>query len=319
MRKSLLVLFVLTFSFLSATMCFASQHIGTDDHGTTVTGITATGSGTDYTATATYNNEFSIADPNRTGYTFDGWTVLGTDTSVTTLAGKAKADGKFTGVKGLTNIKNLSTTANSNVTVRAAWTPITYNLTYNLDGGTLSGQKTSYTIETDSFNLPTPTKSNHTFKGWTGSNGTMPQTTVTITKGSMGDKTYTANWEAPLVDLTFTYVYNTYWGNIKYGTTNEQAAQKTYKVPAGSIVRLYGKQGTLPLYLYANSGRIEWGPTGQAATSGWVNGGSSVANVNGIQFNMPSSALSLYLDNSGSGGYYVHVNSGSVVLNVLEE
>ena len=158
MKKSLLVLLVLTFSFLSTIVCLAGQHIGTDTRGTTLTGISATGSGTNYSATATYNSEFSIADPNRTGYTFDGWTVTGTDSSVTTLAGKTKVDGKFTSIKGLTNIKNLSTTANSNVTVKAAYTPINYTLTYNLDGGSLSGQKTSYTIETDSFTLPPPYK-----------------------------------------------------------------------------------------------------------------------------------------------------------------
>ena len=154
MKKSLLVLSILTFSFLTTTSSFASQHIGTDDRGTTITGITATGSGTNYSATATYDLEFSIADPSRTGYTFDGWTVLGTDTSITTLGNKTKSDGKFTGVKGLNNIKNLSTTQDTNVNIKAAYTPIEYTITYELDGGNLSGQKTSYTIETESFTLP---------------------------------------------------------------------------------------------------------------------------------------------------------------------
>ena len=154
MKKSLLVLLVLTFSFISSTLIFASQHIGTDDRGTTITGITATGSGTDYSTTTAYDNEFSIEDPNRIGYTFNGWTILGTDTSVTTLKGKTKSNGKFTNIKGLTNIKNLSAIQDNNVTIKATYTPIIYTITYNLDGGNLSDQKTSYTIETENFMLP---------------------------------------------------------------------------------------------------------------------------------------------------------------------
>ena len=70
-----------------------------------------------------------------------------------------------------------------------------YSITYNLNGGTMSGQKTSYTVA-DSFTLPQPTKTGYTFTGWTGSNGTTPQKTVTINKGTRGNLSYTANWSA---------------------------------------------------------------------------------------------------------------------------
>ena len=63
-----------------------------------------------------------------------------------------------------------------------------------MDGGSLSGQTTNYNIETTSFTLPTPTKTGYRFTGWTGSNGTTAQTSVTVSKGSTGNKTYTANW-----------------------------------------------------------------------------------------------------------------------------
>ena len=69
-----------------------------------------------------------------------------------------------------------------------------YSITYNLNGGSLSGQKTSYTVA-DSFTLPQPTKTGYTFTGWTGSNGTTPQKTVTVNKGTRGNLSYTANWE----------------------------------------------------------------------------------------------------------------------------
>lgn len=69
-----------------------------------------------------------------------------------------------------------------------------YSVSYGLNGGAMSGQKTSYTVA-DSFTLPTPTKTGYTFTGWTGSNGTTPQKTVTVNKGTRGNLNYTANWQ----------------------------------------------------------------------------------------------------------------------------
>ena len=73
----------------------------------------------------------------------------------------------------------------------------TYTITYNLDGGTVTGNPTSYT-STDTITLNNPNKEGYVFKGWTGSNGTTPSTTVTIPAGSTGNKEYTANWEVEL-------------------------------------------------------------------------------------------------------------------------
>ena len=70
----------------------------------------------------------------------------------------------------------------------------TYSINYNLNGGTMSGQKTSYTV-VDSFTLPQPTRTGYTFTGWTGSNGTTVQKTVTVNKGTRGNLSYTANWQ----------------------------------------------------------------------------------------------------------------------------
>ena len=195
-----------------------------------------------------------------------------------------------------------------------------YSISYNLDGGTLTNPRYGYLSAYSTYTLPTPTKSGYTFLGWTGSNGETPQTIVTIPDNTTGDLSYTAHWkEIPLVDLKFTYVDGTWWDNIKYGTTNEQVVGKTYKVPAGSLVKLYGNLGNQPLYLYADSEcSIKWGPTGQASSGGWVNNNNSVASVNGVQFVMPSSVLSLSLGGANNGygyyRYYVNVRSGSVNL-----
>ena len=77
-----------------------------------------------------------------------------------------------------------------------------YSINYNLNGGAMNGQKTSYTVA-DSFTLSQPTKTGYTFTGWTGSNGTTPQKTVTVTKGNTGNKNYTANWSANSYYVTF--------------------------------------------------------------------------------------------------------------------
>lgn len=73
---------------------------------------------------------------------------------------------------------------------------ITYSISYNLNSGAVSGNPTSYNYGTAAFTLKNPTRTGYTFSGWTGSNGTTPQTTVTVAKGTYGNKSYTANWTA---------------------------------------------------------------------------------------------------------------------------
>ncbi len=117
----------------------------------------------------------SLNNPSRSGYNFVGW-------SGTSLSGSSNVS--VTIPAGSTG--NRSYTAN--------WSPIGYSISYDLKGGSASNI-TSYNVETNSFTLTNPTKSGYTFTGWTGSNGTTPQTTVTISKGSTGDRSYTAHWD----------------------------------------------------------------------------------------------------------------------------
>ena len=83
----------------------------------------------------------------------------------------------------------------SNVNMTAVGQIITYSITYNINDGTVqTANPTTYNVETETFTLNNPTKKGYTFSGWTGSNGTNPQVTVSIPKGSIGDKGYTANY-----------------------------------------------------------------------------------------------------------------------------
>ena len=131
-------------------------------------------------------NTITLNNPTRNGYTFTGWTGSNGNTPQTTV--------KIT--KGSTG--NKSYTAN--------WTPVSYGITYNLGGGTVSpANPTSYTIETATFTLRNPSKSYYNFTGWTGSNGNSPQTSVSITKGNTGAKTYNANYSPVNYSISYNY------------------------------------------------------------------------------------------------------------------
>lgn len=77
----------------------------------------------------------------------------------------------------------------------ANWQLINYTISYNLNQGSFSSQPpTKYNVNSNTVTLLTPTRAGYIFDGWTGSNGTTKQKTVTIPKGSTGNKKYTANW-----------------------------------------------------------------------------------------------------------------------------
>ena len=71
----------------------------------------------------------------------------------------------------------------------------TYTITYELHGGTCKpANPGGYTEDTLPLTLVNPTQEGYTFIGWTGSNGSTPQMTVTIPVGSTGNKHYEAHW-----------------------------------------------------------------------------------------------------------------------------
>lgn len=104
----------------------------------------------------------------------------------------------------------------------------TYSINYNLNSGTMTGQKTSYTVA-DSFTLPQPTRMGYTFTGWTGSNGTTPQKTVTVNKGTRGNLSYTANWSANQYTVSYDANGGTGTMNADTATYNENYITKANK------------------------------------------------------------------------------------------
>jgi uncharacterized repeat protein (TIGR02543 family) len=108
----------------------------------TVTYDSNGGSGSIAADTVYYGSSYTTKSNSfeRTGYTFNGWNT--------------KSDGKGTSYSAGGSISNIS----ANITLYAQWKPISYTITYTLDGGTVSGNPTSYTIETATFTLKNPTK-----------------------------------------------------------------------------------------------------------------------------------------------------------------
>ena len=128
----------------------------------------------------------TVANPKRTGYAFTGWT--GT---------------------GLTGENNMSVSipqgSHDNREYTAHWSTDAYTIACSLDGGSVATpNQTTYYVTSDAITLNNPTKNYYTFIGWTGSNGVVPQMTVTIPQGSTGNRSYTANY----VPVSYTIAYN---------------------------------------------------------------------------------------------------------------
>ena len=128
------------------------------------------------------------------GHTFDGW--------------------KATAVEGTWELNNVYETGFNvlnqygDVTLTALFNTIEYTITYELDGGTVNGTNPeTYTVESDNITLVNPTKLGYTFVGWSGTGLTGENnTTVTISSGSTGNRSYTANWTKDTYNITYSGV-----------------------------------------------------------------------------------------------------------------
>ena len=141
---------------------------------------------TEYSGVFTVNllDKLEIEPTIRTGYAFAQWSDGKTDNPYTMAV---------TGAVSLTAQTQIET----------------YTIDYELNGGTLEAGKTNpatYTLETAAFRLEEPTRAGYTFAGWTGSNGTTPQTDVGIAQGSTGNLYFEANWTANGYKILYTGV-----------------------------------------------------------------------------------------------------------------
>ena len=108
-----------------------------------------------------------------------------------------------------TKYLDIMTNWQSNITLTAHWQPKQQYVFYYLNGGTFSNDITTpeikqgdgglyslFNVESDDFTLPTPTKPGYDFIGWVAGGTSDVYPTVTITKGTVGNQSYTARWKA---------------------------------------------------------------------------------------------------------------------------
>jgi uncharacterized repeat protein (TIGR02543 family) len=102
---------------------------------------------------------------------------------------------------------------------------LTYNITYELNGGTDPGNPSTYTVADLPITLQPPTKSGYDFTGWTEGDS--------ITVGSTGDKTFTAQWSA--INYNIAYELN--------GGVNHEDNPATYTVEDLIVLKAPTKSG----------------------------------------------------------------------------
>jgi len=205
---------------------------------------------------------FSLADPTRDFYTFAGW---------------APAD---------TTIEQGST---GSLSFTASWTPISYNITYNLAGGVNdAANPVTYTVETATFTLANPTRAGYNFTGWNPADATIEQ-------GSHGDLTFTATWSAPIV-YTVNYVMG--------GGVNALTNPATYTVESPLITLAAPTRAGYNFLAWTPGNTIPTGSTGDKTfTATWsdpivypityvMNGGANAA-ANPATYTVESPTITL--------------------------
>ena len=165
-------------NFLNVDYAYYRVSLQATGHGTITAGeLTADNS----SASALFDRESNVAVVIKAdeGYELKQLTVNGTAVQ--------PANGIYT-------IQNLQ----ADQAVVATFAPIDYTISYSLAGGTLPSDQANpatYTIETETFTLVNPERQGYTFEGWTGTSLKEATMTVTIAKGTTGNRSYTATWK----------------------------------------------------------------------------------------------------------------------------
>jgi len=151
------------------------------------------------------SEDIILADATKNGYSFIGW----------------YADAGFN--QQVTSIPQGST---GDTTLYANFSPITYSIKYELDGGTNDiVNPSTYNIESENIVLADATKKGYTFVGWYADAGFNQQVT-SIPNGSTGDTTLYANFN--IITYTISYELD--------GGTNDVVNPGTYTVEYENIV-----------------------------------------------------------------------------------
>ena len=182
--------------------------------------------GSSTSSTRTYDVEFTVSNPTKTGFSFAGWDMSGMSTNCTHNIGSSTSTAEsLTGIKA-TKFKNLRSTSGT-VYMQAKWNANTYSIAYELGGGAITNrvananggydivagsQPTSGTFNTDIF-IDHPIRTGYTFAGWniSGMDNTSSVTSETVYHyyGDAYNSTTTFTGE------TKDAIFNKYYRNLR--------------------------------------------------------------------------------------------------------
>ncbi len=208
--------------------------------------------------------EVVLVAPTLKGYEFVGWYESAD------FAGNA--------------VEKIAADATGDKTFYAKWEVVEYTISYDVDGGELSGEVTSYTVESQDIVLPTPTKEGYTFLGWYSGSTKVEK----IQAGSTGNVSVVAKWEEEKVvdtgEYTITYSVNggtlanaptkydgkedihlvnplrTGYTFVGWFTNKELTGAPVTSIPAGSKgnVHLYGKWSAVSYTINYELNGADW-------------------------------------------------------------
>lgn len=222
-----------TYYYSSPAYSFLPSYceISTSSNTTTVSGTTVSDValalvklylGASYKVGYNYNTEYSFKSISRTGYTLNSLTLSNMENGVTHTFGSLTNDlTSFTLDAAYTKFKNLRGTSGT-VSAVANWRANTYNITYNLNGGSWGDgavHPTSATYDT-AFQVTNPATApqGYSFSGWviTGASGTWYYGTSAT---SLPNSKSTGAAETTTISKQYTYFKNltyTNGGNVSF-------------------------------------------------------------------------------------------------------
>ena len=198
------------------------------------------------------------------------------------------------------------------VDLRLIFSTTVYSISYTLNNGTVSpANPTTYTVDTNTFTLTNPTRTGYTFKGWSGTDLTGDEnTTVTISKGSTGNRSYTANWTINRYYLDLNgWLDGASSGNISgFGTADIYVNGTQVANDVADWYQQYDYGSTYTI----NDIKTATGKEYKGVYSGSLTG-TITSNVGVfLQYNTKQYSVQL-VANNGSGGTTKTVNHGSTV------
>ena len=183
----------------------------------------------------------------------------------------AKKNYTFTGWEP----ENIPAGSTGTVTMTAKWTAdVLGSISYNLDGGNISGEKASYTADDYGYIPPPPTKTGYKFTGWS---------PAKIQTDSTGNVTFAASWEEETATTLDGETLNArmkvlagkknadcYEVDTKITAIQHSIQEPSDEIKTNPTSLVSTEDSEVPVYMWFEDGTIKW----------WSAANSVVANSN---------------------------------------